>query len=234
MKKLGNIKVMLIFVLLISYIMIQINNINAPKVNVITPLGVTDKPFTGGALYFTKMIKEEWKIIKEFPNYKISNYGKVLNITRNKLLKPLIQANERLYVRLYGKNKKSRNRFISRLIAIEFIPNPENKRTVNHKNGIKTDNRIKNLEWMTHGENTKHGYALGLIKPAWKNINGRNNPSSKPIIQFDKEKNLINEFDSMSLAEIETGIFCSNISLVCNGIRKYAGGYIWEFKIKKS
>lgn len=220
--------------MLIGYTMIQKKYINAPKVDVITPQGVTDKPFTGGALYLIKMIKEEWRTIKEFPNYKISNLGNVLNAVYNKPLKPLMQANGRLYVRLYAKNEKSRNRFISRLVAIEFISNPENKRTVNHKNGIKTDNRLKNLEWMTHGENTKHGYELGLIAPAWKGVKGKNNHLSKSVQQLDKDGNIINEFESMSDAEIETGVFCSNISRVCNGTRKYAGGYIWKYKINKN
>jgi len=63
-----------------------------------------------------------------------------------------------LQVRLYRRTITSH-----RLIAITFIPNPYNKHEVNHKNGVKNDNRVENLEWCTHKENMKHAHASGLI-----------------------------------------------------------------------
>jgi hypothetical protein len=55
---------------------------------------------------------------------------------------------------------------VHRLIAQAYIPNPDNLPTINHKNGIKTDNRIENLEWVTFSENTTHAVATGLLMPA--------------------------------------------------------------------
>ncbi len=103
------------------------------------------------------------KKIKNYENYNIYSDGKVWSIKANKFIKSNINSSGYFKVGLYNKN--GRNFFnIHRLIAENFIDNKFNKPQVNHINGIKTDNRIENLEWVTPSENTKHAWDNGLCK----------------------------------------------------------------------
>jgi len=98
---------------------------------------------------------EEWR---DFDNrYEVSSNGNVRNKHTNLILKLSLTGSGYLSLMLY---RKSVN--VHRIIAKIFIENPNNYAVVNHKNGIKTDNSIENLEWVTSSENQTHSYKTGL------------------------------------------------------------------------
>lgn len=112
------------------------------------------------------MEKEIWKKIKTHPTYLVSNLGGIKNTAYNKerILKPSKNDQGYLVVDLFNDNcnRRRKNHKVHRLVAELFIPNPENKLEVNHKDGNKQNNKVDNLEWATKSENTKHAYRIGL------------------------------------------------------------------------
>jgi hypothetical protein len=106
--------------------------------------------------YFPEPIEylpnEIFLIINDYPNYEISNKGRVYNNKTGVLLKPRKDANGYYYVNLC-KNGKQKHFCIHRLVAIAFIPNPKNLPCIDHINRIRTDNRLENLRWCSYSEN---------------------------------------------------------------------------------
>jgi len=120
---------------------------------------------------------EKYIEIKEYPNYEVSELGNVRNKKRDSILKT--KDNNGYRQLKLSKNGVNKMYSVHRIVAEAFIPNPENKPCVNHKNGIKSDNRVENLEWVTRSENDIHAYKLGL-KTVNKNPNyGSKNGNSK-------------------------------------------------------
>lgn len=112
---------------------------------------------------------EIWKQIRGHPNHYVSNLGGVKSIDhivndkgrpshrKGKIFHLTVSGNG--YIRVVVEKKWYS---VHRLVAMTFIPQIEGKNMVNHKNGIKTDNRVENLEWVTASENVKHAHATGL------------------------------------------------------------------------
>ena len=109
-----------------------------------------------------------------------------------------------------------------RVVAETFIPNPENKPFINHKNGVKSDNRIENLEWCTQKENILHAFKTGLSK---SQTNGK---LSKEIGQYDVQGNFIMVYPSTMEIERTLKIHHSRISYACKH-GSVAGGYKWKY-----
>ena len=103
---------------------------------------------------------ESWKKINDYEQYQISNLGNVKTIAneatrKERLLKPLNHPKGYFRVGLWLEGKVKFH-FIHRLVAIHFIDNPENKQTINHIDGDKSNNKSDNLEWNTYRENMNH------------------------------------------------------------------------------
>jgi myo-inositol catabolism protein IolC len=116
-------------------------------------------------------------------------------------------------------------------VCASFHKNPEKKKTVNHKNGIKSDNRSVNLEWSTHREQNLHSFrVLGRVQV--KNMLGRLgalNHRSKPIIQLSLDGISLFRFDGIAEANRKTGINSSSIVRSAKLQQKSAGGFIWRY-----
>ncbi len=152
-----------------------------------------------------------WKSIKNYEDiYKISNTGLCINIKTNKVLKERKITGGYIGYFLF-KNNKGKNFKAHRLVAEAFIDKIENKNMVNHKNGIKHDNRVENLEWCTSSENNIHAFKNNLIdveknkkrlsiqgKSTWeKHMKIRIVFSQKDVIEIRKDISLLGRKKTM-------------------------------------
>jgi hypothetical protein len=96
-----------------------------------------------------------WKQINGYPNYSVSTEGEVKNNKTGRVLKPFYDSNGYKLVALYRPNER-KVKSVHILVAEAFVPNPENKPEVNHKDGNKKNCHKSNLEWCTHSENMLH------------------------------------------------------------------------------
>ena len=158
-------------------------------------------------------MKEIWKDIKGYEGlYKISNYGRCVNINTKKLMKP---NNSFKYLRYALSNHgKKENLMIHRIVAEAFIENPLNLETVNHIDEDKINNAVTNLEWCTAVDNSRKYY--------YKNEN-------QMVGKYDLEGNLIDMHETAKAAGRSIDKSHSAITLCLNGIRKTAYGYVWRY-----
>ena len=125
-------------------------------------------------------MKEYWKPIDETNGrYEVSNLGRVRSMKQyygviGRIMPQTIQRSGYHYVMLHVNNKPTCRR-VHRLVAKAFIPNPDNLKEVNHKDGNKDNNQVSNLEWCTRSQNVKHSFDTGLKQPhRWTEAERRN------------------------------------------------------------
>lgn len=185
-------------------------------------------------------IIEEWRKIPKYEEYEVSNLGRVKRLAYDKknvyggskqhceerILKLQRKRFGYLAVNL-SKNSVVKSFLVHRLVAMVFIPNPNNLPHINHKDENPSNNCVNNLEWC--GPKYNNNYGTSKYRIASKLKNGI---LSKVVEQYDKEGNLINVFPSAIEASRQLSLNVSGIVSCCNGNKKYntCGDFQWKYK----
>jgi hypothetical protein len=191
-------------------------------------------------------LHEIWEPVLGFEKYfEVSNYGHVRRLLRlciihkkngSTVIRPykeraLAQSVEKNgYLMFSGTvNGVVFRERVHRIVAKAFIPNPENKPAVNHKDGNKQNNVVSNLEWVTNAENSAHAFSIGLLKPKPNSMPGNKNPKAKAIVQMDMEGNIVAHYSYAKEAAIKTQTDYGEIRKCATGRKKSLKGYRWKY-----
>jgi hypothetical protein len=179
----------------------------------------------------TELTHEEWRDIPGFPGYQASSWGRLRSLARMawnprgrgysfwKKERILTSKPDKkcgyLSHSVYSAVQPEKQTFLAhRLVALAFIPNPESKAFVNHKSGVKTDNRPCNLEWCTKPENGAHAVAMGLHTPLRGEANGHSRLTSAQVLEI-RQKYGSGQHTTPALAK-EFGIGTTTVGYIIN------------------
>lgn len=194
---------------------------------------------------------EIWKDIEGFVGfYQISSLGRVKSLHRlhraanpymqsERILKPRLNSSGYLYVDLYNDGKHKRC-FVHRLVALHFVPNPNNLQEVNHKDENKTNNKANNLEWCSRSYNATYGSKIArtketcILNNTYTKTNDKRTAlglygARKEIAMCDNDENVIKVFPSLSDAAKETGVNIGKICECCQGKRTKTRNHKWKY-----
>lgn len=186
----------------------------------------------------TTPANEVWRSVVGYMDlYEVSNLGRVRSLDRIQY-NPVAATHQTLHpghimngvvshrgyrmVGLRDVNGKRKNCSVHRLVAMAFIPNPNNLPWVNHKNYNQLDNRVENLEWCTEYDNVHYGRA--------DQIRQAHQPKNKAVLQFSLDGKLLGKYINITSAARAVETTRANIRNCCNGIFKQAAGYKWIYK----
>lgn len=178
-------------------------------------------------------MKEEWRAVPGYEGlYEVSNMGRVRSLDRwvkghkgtpyfkpGRLLSIVIDHKGYCVVNLRTRNRQ----YVHRLVAVTFLSNPNDLPMVNHKDENRANNKVDNLEWCDNRYNLNYGSVKDKMR--------RHCLTRKPVLQIDKEGNVVNEFESLSDAAKCVGVPYQNIAFCCKYSSRTAGGYKWKRKI---
>lgn len=169
-------------------------------------------------------MREKWRSVVGYEGlYEVSNFGRIRRI------RIVVQTRKKhgyMQVSLKDSGGARKSLRVHRIVAEAFIPNPEGKPQVNHRDENPENNRADNLEWATAAENTNYG---GRTARA-----AAKNGSKTPVLQIEPGTlKVIAEYPGQSAAAKATGIRVSCINACLRGRQYRAGGYIWRYKYKK-
>ena len=178
--------------------------------------------------------------VKGYEQYFVNERGNIYSSISQKYLKPNITAGGYCTVELF-RGGKSKRLLVHRIVAAAFIPNPNNLPEVNHKDENPLNNSVSNLEWCDHKYNMNYGTLQQRKREILKEFysserikeTARKNGSimSKPVLQFSRDGNFINRYNSAKEASKKTGANHSHILECCHGKRyKTVNGFIWKFE----
>ena len=180
-------------------------------------------------------MNEVWKDIVGYEGrYQVSNLGNVKSLryggrSEARNLIPKCNNTGRLWVELIAKGKK-KCMLIHRLVAMAFIPNPNNYPQINHIDENPKNNRVDNLEWCTCAYNNAYYRERHPSKPKERVPTSRyGRRLDKRVQQFTVDGNLVKEWPNSRTIALETGMSDWSISECCRGKRKTAYGYIWHY-----
>lgn len=160
------------------------------------------------------------KKVRGFPDYYITKDGRVFSTKYGNLreLKPIPDRKGYLTVHLY-KNNKMYSRYIHQLVAVAYIPNPNNYKLVNHRDECVSNNHYDNLEWCTQSYNLNYGTARKRMAMT----------KSKTVYQYSLDGKFIKKWSSSYEVERKLGIHNTLINRCANGKKKSTHGYIWSY-----
>jgi hypothetical protein len=180
------------------------------------------------------VFSNEWKQVPNFPDYYVTICGRIRSAKRmpHKDMKPTInmQGYHQLGLFLSDKGKHYRTG-LHRMVALAWVPNPNNYPCVHHIDHNKANNHASNLEWVTYSQNMKYNYTTGgqIGKTNMKGLFLEKNPNSKWVHQYSLGGEYIQSFKGATTAADCFGIDVSHIVKVCRGKLKKTGGYKWSY-----